>query len=268
MLRHLRMTSILVLLQFFSLSSFGSTPEFYTVRESVPVSDISLDPAIAFAAMTNQVVDDVLDLLSWQLHMQKMPEPTEPYNRLSQYGTWVLNPQDGTCHNTRARVLMRESQVPVTFSRGGCSVIAGKWLDPYSNRYYERASDLDIDHVVPLKNSYTSGAWSWDYKKRCLYANFMENEFHLIPVKDDDNKKKGDSGPDKFMPSDRAYACEYLANWLKIKLIWNLAMPSAEAEAIEKLSQSNHCANNLMSLEMSDLRRERQSIFSNIELCK
>lgn len=267
MLRRLGVTSLFVFLQFISGISSASAPDFYTVREPVPVADISLDPYIVFAAATSQLVDDALDLLSWQLHNKKMPEPAVPYNRLAQYGSWVVK-QDGTCHNTRAKVLMRESEVPVIFSRNGCSVVSGKWRDPYSNQYYESASDLDIDHVVPLKNSYVSGAWKWDFQRRCLYANFMENEFQLIPIKDEDNKKKSDSGPDRFMPRDRGYACEYLANWLKIKLIWNLAIPRAEAEAIEKLSQDNHCASAQMSLEVSNLRRERQSILSNIDLCK
>ena len=73
--------------------------------------------------------------------------------------------------------------------------------------------------VVVLKNSYENGAWRWDYQKRCLYANFMDNDFHLLAVLNKDNRKKGDKGPDKFMPSNPSFACEYLSIWLKIKLL-------------------------------------------------
>ncbi|RYZ66974.1 MAG: DUF1524 domain-containing protein, partial [Proteobacteria bacterium] len=209
-----------------------------------------------------------LSLMEWNSHTKKLEGPTEPYRRLAQYGSWVNDRTDDTCLNTRGLKLAKESLVPVTLSPKGCTVISGKWVDPYSGRTYSQASELDIDHMVPLKNSYVNGAWKWDFKKRCLYANFMHNDFHLFAVKDDDNKKKGDSGPDHFMPSDKSYRCEYLANWLKIKLIWSLAITASEGQAIETLAQENNCDLKNMSISVRELRSQRQEITSNMGLCQ
>jgi hypothetical protein len=249
-------------------SPLALAAEYYTIQDEAPApQEVSWTPIEVMEGAMTKAVSPVLNLLSWHQHTQKLPSPDVPYNRLEQYGTWVRDPADGSCHNTRARVLIRQSEVPVTMSAQGCTVIRGKWLDPYSDRYYSQAEDLDIDHVVPLKNSYTSGAWKWDHQKRCLYANFMANDFHLLAVHDVDNKRKGDKGPDGFMPEDPAYACQYLSEWLKIKLIWNLAMTSAEGEAIEQLVQDNHCKVASLSIKIQDLRGQRQGIVSNMNLC-
>lgn len=58
-------------------------------------------------------------------------------------------------------------------------VISGSWFDPYSGKYFTKANDLDIDHIVPLKHAHSSGASRWDIGKRREFANDYEN---LIPV--------------------------------------------------------------------------------------
>ena len=260
---------ILFCLPIILTSSFAFSAEYYTLKENAAsIQNQTIDPFETLELASSTIADQFLSLMDWEAHAQKMEEPSDPYRRLSQYGTWVTDPEDGSCLNTRGRKLAHESLVPVTLSPKGCTVISGKWIDPYSNRAYSQASDLDIDHMVPLKNSYMSGAWKWDFKKRCLYANFMHNSFHLIAVKDDDNQQKGDSSPEKFMPSDESYRCEYLTNWLKIKLIWNLTMTSSEGAAIERLAKENNCDVKSMSMSSNELRTQRQDIISNIGLCK
>lgn len=261
---------VVLVLTFFSLSSFATTSDYYTIQETTAVQESSLDPLESFNAVVRTFAKNIdeqfLSLMIWQHHPENLESPAAPYNRLKHYGTWV-RPVPDSCQNTRAQVLIRQSEVPVTFSRSGCTVVSGKWLDPYSSLYYNYASDLDIDHMVPLKNSYVSGAWKWDSKKRCLYANFMENDFQLIAIKSEDNRQKGDSTPEKFMPRDPSYRCDYLANWLKIKLIWNLAMSSSEAHAIEELARQNHCEASLLSYKFKDLNGQRRRILEKKDLC-
>ena len=36
-----------------------------------------------------------------------------------------------------------------------CTVSRGRWLAPYTGKFFFEASDVDIDHLVPLK-------WAWD----------------------------------------------------------------------------------------------------------
>jgi len=62
----------------------------------------------------------------------------------------------GAC-NTRETVLARDGTNIVTNS--ACSVTSGQWYSPYDGKTWTNASDVDVDHVVPLSN-----AW----KVRCL----------------------------------------------------------------------------------------------------
>jgi hypothetical protein len=269
-----RKTSLLVFAQIvFVLSiSKAASPDYYTVHDATKPTpqEEFLDPmeALSDAAEATARAVASLDLMVWDHHRETLKDPSVPYNRKDQYGTWVRDPRDGTCYNTRAKVLIRASTVPVSFSGAkGCTVRSGDWYDPYSDRHFTDAADLQIDHVVPLKNSYISGGWQWDAKKRCLYANFFSNDYHLMAVNGPDNMKKGDRTPEGFMPPNRAYACEYLANWLKIKLIWNLALTPSEAEAISRLKQQNHCDAGTLSIPMQDLSQQRREILANMNLC-
>jgi hypothetical protein len=259
-----------------SLSAQASVPDYYTVQESVAQSsredsvEVSLDPISTLSEIleTSAKKDFNLNLMSWNHHNEELVDPAVPYDRKKQYGTWVRDPREKNCYNTRARVLIRSSDTPVNFSANGCTVTGGQWHDPYSNRQYTQASDIQIDHVVPLKNSYVSGAWKWDTSKRCLYANFMSNEFHLLAVNGPDNMKKGDRTPEKFMPPNRAYSCSYLTIWLKIKLIWNLAMTPSEAHAISELVKQNQCDPSMLAMTSQDLSKQRQGILDNMNLCR
>lgn len=254
----------------FSQGSRAAAPDYYTVSEEVlPPRQASLQPAEVFAelAQAAQQLARDLDLMSWVHHPEELPDPPEPYNRKYHYGTWVRDPRDGGCLNTRGKVLVRSSEIPVTFNARGCTVIRGRWQDPYSGQTFSDARDLQIDHVVPLKNSYINGGWKWNPSLRCLYANFLGNDFHLRAVNGPDNMEKGDRTPEQFMPPHSAFACEYLSDWLKIKLIWNLALGPSEARAIANLVKQNHCAGTGLSMSQQDLRQQRQRILEDGDLC-
>ena len=99
------------------------------------------------------------------------PGPTKkgkldlPYDRLL-YGSWV--DEDGDCQNTRAEVLIRDNDFGVVEFKTlkQCHVVSGTWFDPYTGEVFQEASQLDIDHVVPLKNAHQSGAWAWSPEKK------------------------------------------------------------------------------------------------------
>jgi uncharacterized protein DUF1524 len=275
-----RKTSLLVFTQIiFTLSiSKAASPDYFTVHDvsqprlqSQLQEESSLDPAAALSELADVTVKNMatsLDLMAWDHHLQTLEDPTIPYSRKDQYGSWIHDPRDSDCYNTRAKVLIRASSVPVSFSGAkGCTVKGGQWQDPYTDRSYTDTANLQIDHVVPLKNSYISGAWQWDGKKRCLYANFLSNDFHLLAVDGGENMKKGDRTPEGYMPPSKGFACEYLAIWLKIKLIWNLALTPSEATAISRLSQENHCDAGVLSMANKDLSQQRQAILANMDLC-
>ncbi len=208
----------------------------------------------------------VYALLNFESHRGHYGNVAEPYNRKKHFGAWI-SPQDGDCRNTRALVLTRDSAVPVEMNSNGCTVASGFWRDPYSGRDFTQAADIQVDHVVPLKNAYISGADQWASKRRCLYANFLGNGFHLMPVLGSENMKKSDKTPAGYMPPDGAYACQYLANWLKIKLIWQLELSTSEKTAIENLAKQNQCSLAILSYSDRDLDAQRQFIADKKDLC-
>ncbi len=269
-----RKTSLLVFAQIVLALSFSkaASPDYYTVQDdtTAALQKEFMDPVATLSDVVDAAAKATasIDLMTWKHHQEPLKDPSIPYNRMDQYGTWVKDPRDGTCYNTRAKALIRASSTPVRFSGSrGCTVKSGEWNDPYSGNQYADAGDLQIDHVVPLKNSYISGAWQWDGKKRCLFANFLSNDYHLLAVNGPDNMKKGDRTPEGFMPPNRAYACDYLASWLKIKLIWNLALTPPEARAISRLKQENHCDADTLSIATQELSQQRREVLANMGLC-
>lgn len=208
-------------------------------------------------------------LLYWDQHLRPNQLPHEKYNRNGHFGQWINDPNYESCHNIRAQILIRDSQVPVRFKdRNKCVVESGRWHDPYTGATFTQAKDLHIDHFVPLKDAYTNGAWAWDSRKRCMFANFIENEFHLIPVEGRENLSKGDKAPDGYLPSNPQYVCQYVANWLKTKLIWNLTLLPPEAEAIRLALLGYNCDGRLFQMTELELATQRMAITQAYPQCQ
>lgn len=250
---------------------------YYTVHESpVPTSSGShIDPLETLQGIFSdeflplvELRSAVISLLTFDHHKSNFGEVNEPYSRLKQFGTWVRDRNDNSCLNTRAQVLVRDSQGKVSYTSTGCTVASGRWMDPYSARTITDAGQIDIDHFVPLKNAYMSGAHKWDYTRRCLYANYRGNSFHLLPVYDIENKRKGDKSPEGYMPPNKAYQCQYLSNWLKVKLIWSLEVTPPERETLLKLAQANHCPASTFEYKAQELDLQRQTMNSQADLCR
>ena len=216
---------------------------------------------------TEELKAAVISLLNFDYHAEQYGAVNERYQRAKHFGTWIRDENAPTCYNTRGLVLVRDSMVPVQNTSSGCSVSAGAWKDPYAGGTYYRADEVEIDHFVPLKNAYVSGAYRWNYSKRCLYANFMGNKFHLLPVLKRENRSKLDRGPDEYMPPNRAYRCQYLQQWLKVKLIWGLELTPPEKERIEELVKSENCNVRDFVFAANELQAQRQYVQDNMTLC-
>jgi hypothetical protein len=214
--------------------------------------------------LADEAVNAGLSLMNWDLNRQDWPEPGEKYDRAKHFGSWL---KEGDCTDTRADILARDSSVPVKYGSSGCTVKVGRWDDPYSGQTITDASKMQIDHMVPLKNAYESGAWKWDHKHRCAYANFIANDFHLLAVSGHENMSKGDSTPSEWMPDNKQYTCEYLKNWLSIKLIWGLIMNPEETAGIQKLFTQYHCDQSAFQMSASELAKERRAISERLAAC-
>jgi hypothetical protein len=153
---------------------------------------------------------------------------TTTYDR-DLFPTW--DTISGTC-NTRETVLKRDGTSVVVNS--ACAATSGSWYSPYDGATWTAASDLDIDHVVPLKNAWISGAWAWTTSKRESYANDLTDP-QLMAVTDNVNQSKGDKSPDSWKPPLTSYYCTYARMWVRVKYVWALTVTSAEKTTLTSM---------------------------------
>ncbi|MFB6941849.1 MULTISPECIES: HNH endonuclease family protein [unclassified Streptomyces] len=146
---------------------------------------------------------------------------------------WIT--QSGTC-NTREVVLKRDG-TNVT-QDASCAAVSGSWYSEYDGATWTAASDLDIDHMVPLAEAWRSGASSWTTAQRQAYANDLTRP-QLIAVTDNVNQSKGDKDPAKWLPPLTSYRCTYVRAWVHVKHYYNLSVDPAEKSALQ--SALNNC---------------------------
>ena len=207
------------------------------------------------------------NLLSLDVVSEQFPRPAEPYNRDKHFGGWLVDTSGKSCMNTRAFVLVRDSVTPVKMTANNCTVATGTWNDPYTGQPHLTAASIQIDHVVALKNAYMTGGHQWNAAKRCLYANYMGNNFHLLSVDGPQNLKKSDHTPQKYTPPNKAFVCEFLKDWLNIKLIWSLRITPPEGEAISSLAAKNNCDPEKFMVPNAEIQAQRQYMSDNADLC-
>jgi hypothetical protein len=142
---------------------------------------------------------------------------------------------NGNGCDTREEVLIAESQSKAQVDAYGCKVIEGDWLSPYDNVMHSNPSNLDIDHMIPLKEAWDSGAWNWTATQRQTFANDLSDARALIAVTAGQNRSKSDRDPSNWIPPQKSYTCTYLSEWVAIKARWNLSMDQSEFGRIKNL---------------------------------
>ncbi|KAF9530097.1 hypothetical protein CPB83DRAFT_200303 [Crepidotus variabilis] len=147
------------------------------------------------------------------------------YNR-DLFKTWDII--SGTC-DTRETVLKRDGTSVVTDS--SCKATSGHWVSPYDGVATTLASDLDIDHVVPLKEAWVSGARTWTDAQREAFANDLTRP-QLVAVTDNLNQSKGDKDPAQWVPPLASYVCTYVRAYVQVKYYYKLSVDSAEKSAL------------------------------------
>ncbi|MFF7734834.1 MULTISPECIES: DUF1524 domain-containing protein [unclassified Streptomyces] len=140
---------------------------------------------------------------------------------------WIT--QSGAC-NTREVVLERDGTD--VEQNSSCAATSGSWYSVYDGATWTAASDLDIDHLVPLAEAWDSGAGSWTTSRRQSFANDLTRP-QLIAVTDNVNQSKGDQDPATWMPSRTAYRCTYVRAWVQVKYYYGLSVDSAEKSALQ-----------------------------------
>jgi hypothetical protein len=150
-----------------------------------------------------------------------------PYQR-DHWPHWL--DEDKDCQNTRAEVLIARSQVPVTYTRNNrCTVATGLWVGALTGQSFTQASDVDIDHLVPLKWAHGHGGEVWSRKKKAQFANDPDN---LLIADDALNAQKGAKGPDEWLPPVETLRCDYVYRFDRIVARYQLHYVPSEREAV------------------------------------
>jgi len=225
---------------------------------------------VLFPLMANAESIDLLSYLVAHTQPPATSSTVEKYNRTKHFGGWVHQDPSNSCHDTREMVLAQENDpsVTLTFNSNGCTINTGLWHEPYTGSDVKSASSLQIDHVVPLEVAYYAGAYAWSGPVRCNYANFIANSFHLRAVSGHENMKKGDHGPDGYLPPSQADLCDYVSSWMKIKVIWELTATTAEVAAIQNVIQEQNCDLSFTTMDQNDLTQQRSLANTPIDACQ
>ncbi|CAB4566487.1 unannotated protein [freshwater metagenome] len=158
---------------------------------------------------------------------------------------------DGDQCNTREEVLIAESLSRAQVDAFGCKVIAGDWFSPFDGLSHTDPSDLDIDHLVPLKEAWDSGAHAWSSSKRERFANDLSDGRVLIAVTSGVNRSKGDRDPSQWLPPRGAYTCTYVSDWIAVKFQWGLSMDSSEWGRLKNLLNGQCAGTTIAAWETS-----------------
>jgi hypothetical protein len=137
----------------------------------------------------------------------------------------------GAC-NTRETVLQRDGTNVVTDS--SCAATSGSWFSPYDGATWTAASDVDIDHMVPLAEAWQSGAWAWTTARRQSYANDLGGP-ELWAVTDNVNQSKSDQDPTTWQPPSTSFRCTYARAWIQVKWFYDLSVDSSERSALSSM---------------------------------
>lgn len=147
------------------------------------------------------------------------------YSRAAFGSGWTDTDKD--CLNSRMEILISDSVTSAKIA--DCRVVSGMWVDPYTAEIITDSAKADIDHIVPLKEAWLSGADKWTKAKRVQFANDPEN---LMAVTIGANRSKGHSDPAEWMPPNSAYWPKYLKQWTYLKNKCGLTLDPSEVAAI------------------------------------
>ncbi|MCX4618002.1 HNH endonuclease family protein [Streptomyces viridodiastaticus] len=182
-------------------------------------------PGSARAAETLPLAEAVASLPS-------AVESRDGYDR-SAFRHWTRGDDLTDGCNTRNEVLLAEAIEPPEVGEG-CRLTGGRWWSYYDSQWVTSASDLDIDHMVPLAEAWDSGAFAWSSARREAYANDQGSEVSLVAVSAWSNRSKADQDPAEWLPPTGDVHCRYVVEWVGTKLRWGLSADTRELAALNE----------------------------------
>lgn len=164
----------------------------------------------------------------------------QEYDR-DEWGDW--RDEDGNCRDTRQEVLLNFMNLTTIrwdreYKSGNCRIAEGEVYDVYNQTIVSDLSILDIDHVVPLKEAWRSGAKDWPIGLKRKFANDLDN---LVPTHQSTNRSKQDKDPAEWLEVHEDSVCLYLTLWNRVKIKYDLDFDQKELEAINFNWNKHNC---------------------------
>ncbi len=139
--------------------------------------------------------------------------------------------------DTRQRILARDLS-GIKLGKDNCTVLSGQLDDPYTGTMIDfkrgsgTSSVVQIDHVVALSDAWQKGAQGWDAAKRAALAN---DDLELLAVSGSANQQKSDGDAATWLPSNKAFRCQYVARQIAVKLKYELWVTRPEYDAMVRV---------------------------------
>ncbi|MEU4828799.1 HNH endonuclease family protein [Actinomadura sp. NPDC023710] len=186
------------------------------------------------AAAAETAIEEQVPLREAVQRLGVAEERREGYKRDS-FRHWIDADRDGC--DTRREVLLAEAvQAPEVGDRCRLTEGTGTWYSYYDDTQITGQRTLDIDHMVPLAESWDSGAYAWTAQRRQDYANDLGDDRALVAVTARSNRSKADQDPRQWLPPHAPARCRYIGEWTAIKLRWSLAADPAEKTTLTQLA--------------------------------
>lgn len=161
------------------------------------------------------------------------PDICAKYKRTNFGQAWADTNRNGC--DTRNDILARDlKNVQFKARTHNCVVLSGVLNDPYTGKVINfvrgasTSTKVQIDHIIPLEYAWYAGAANWSAQQRKEYANDFDV---LLAVDGKSNMQKSSSGPSGWMPSNRAYQCEYAKKFIAVSVKYKLYI-AEEATAL------------------------------------
>lgn len=117
-----------------------------------------------------------------------------------------------------------------------CKIVSGTLNDPYTGKViiFQRGETtsalVQIDHVVALSNAWQTGAQLLAPEQREALAN---DPLELLAVDGAANQQKSDGDAATWLPSNKAFRCQYIARQIAVKQKYNLWVTPPEKQAMQ-----------------------------------
>lgn len=187
---------------------------------------------LVVASEENPLAKDTLSELKVKTAASK-----DGYSREKFYNGW---PSVESC-SLRQRIIRRDFGESAALDDDNCTVISGRFIEPYSGESYaydskdEISSEIQIDHIVALSDAWQKGAQKLDKDTRYKIAT---DPINLIAVDSTANRQKSDGDASEWLPENVAFRCEYVARQISVKYKYQLWVTRAERDAMAEVLEA------------------------------